>query len=86
MRNLTTFTVEGLLALIIDEEGESSCNIKDYCHVLYKVGVLGKAGRTGAYYLAKNTGSLCPSWNATTRTVADRNTGEVWEINNERRY
>lgn len=73
-------SVPDLLRIITDgDEPGAAQSLRRYCEALCRVGILGRTGRTGRYYLRPeaNTGPKAPAYNSAARTVTDRNTGKT---------
>lgn len=83
LRMANMATVADLLRTVCDgnEKGAEE-NLRNYCRALYRADMLGKTGRTGAYFLRPeaNTGPKAPSYNRVEKTVTDRNTGKTVSI------
>ena len=71
-------SVPDLLRTITDgDEPGAAENLRNYCKALQRAGILGRAARSGRYYLRSeaNTGPKAPAYNRAAKTVTDRNTG-----------
>lgn len=83
LRMANMATVGDLLRTVCDgDEKGAENNLRNYCRALYRAGILGKAARTGAYYLRPkaNTGPKSPAYNRAEKSVTDRNTGKSVSI------
>lgn len=81
MQMVSVFSVDDLLDVTATGyEADAEANLKNYCKALFKAGMLLQT-RSGKYILReKDRGEHAPSYNRLTKTVTDRNTGEIYHV------
>lgn len=74
-------SLDDILFLAADgDEIGAERNLRRYLNALNRAGILVRTRSGWLLPSDKNTGDLAPSWNSSTRTVTDVNTGESWRI------
>lgn len=85
MRIKDMFTVSDILETVCDgSEKNAEGNIRQYCKALHRAGILKITQRTKSYFLPKGQGPLCPAYNRAGNYVLDRNTGEIFRLEEKR--
>ena len=81
MQMMSVFSVDDLLDVsATGYEADAEANVTNYCKALFRAGMLIQT-RSGRYVLReKDKGENAPSYNRMTKTVTNRNTGEVFHV------